>query len=149
MHFHRFAGRITESWSEFGIEEGDRKENSMTDKITIYQKPTCSKCRATLALLKESGEEFDAVNYYDTRLTVERLRELIDKLGIPIMDVLRREESLAHDLKLVERHRAGQLSDEELMKIMVENPDLIQRPIVVRGNQAVLCRPPENVTKLL
>ena len=121
----------------------------MTDRITIYQKPTCSKCRATLALLKESGEEFDAVNYYEARLTVERLRELIDKLGIPIMEVLRREESLARDLKLVERHQSGQLSDEELIKIMVENPDLIQRPIVVRGNQAVLCRPPENVTKLL
>lgn len=121
----------------------------MTDKIIVYQKPTCSKCRATLALLKESGEEFDAVNYYDARLTVERLRELIDKLGMPVTDLLRREEPLARDLKLVERHQSGQLSDEELMKIMVENPDLIQRPIVVRGEQAVLCRPPENVAKLL
>ena len=55
----------------------------MSDRITIYQKPTCSKCRATIALLKESGEEFDAVNYYETPLTAERLRELIDKLGCP------------------------------------------------------------------
>ena len=121
----------------------------MTDKIIVYQKPTCSKCRATLTLLKESGEEFDAVNYYDAPLTIERLRELVDKLGMPVTDVLRHEEPLARNLKLVERHKSGQLSDEELMKVMVENPDLIQRPIVVRGDRAVLCRPPENVTKLL
>lgn len=121
----------------------------MTDKIVVYQKPTCSKCRATLALLEDSGEEFDAVNYYEAPLSAEQLRELTDKLGLPVTDVLRREEPLARELKLVERHRSGQLSDDELIKIMVENPDLIQRPIVVRGDRAVLCRPPENVAKLL
>ena len=78
-------------------------------------------------------------------LTVERLRELIDKLGFPARDVLRRDEPLARGLKLGE----GGLSDDELIKIMVENPDLIQRPIVVRGDEAVLCRPPENVKRLL
>jgi arsenate reductase len=96
-------------------------------------------------LLKNSGKEFDAVNYYEVRLTVERLRELIDKLGLPVRDLLRSEEPLARDLKLAER----QLSDDELIKIMVENPDLIQRPIVVHGDEAVLCRPPENVMKFL
>jgi arsenate reductase len=121
------------------------KENSMTEKIVIYQKPTCSKCRATLALLKDSGEEFDSVNYYEVPLTPERLRELIDKLGVPARDVLRDDESLARELKL----REQELSDDELIEIMVENPDLIQRPIVVRGDKAVLCRPPENVMKLL
>ncbi|SEK55859.1 arsenate reductase (glutaredoxin) [Nitrosovibrio tenuis] len=117
----------------------------MSDRITIYQKPTCSKCRATLTLLKESGEEFDAVNYYETPLNAGQLRELIDKLGIPARAILRSDEPLFRSLKLAER----QLSDDELIRIMVENPDLIQRPIVVRGEQAVLCRPPENVTKLL
>ena len=117
----------------------------MTEKIVVYQKPTCSKCRATLALLKNSGEEFDAVNYYEMPLTAERLRELVDKLGLPVRDILRSDEPLARELKLRER----QLSDDELIRIMVENPDLIQRPIVVRGDTAVLCRPPENVLKLL
>lgn len=117
----------------------------MSDKILVYQKPTCSKCRATLALLRDSGAEFDAVNYYEVPLTVERLRELIEKLGLPVRDVLRSDEPLARTLKLAER----ELSDDELIGIMVENPDLIQRPIVVRGEEAVLCRPPENVTKLL
>lgn len=117
----------------------------MSNKITIYQKPTCSKCRATLAILKESGEEFEAVNYYEVPLTIEQLRGLIEKLGVPVRDVLRSDEPLAHSLKLAEQ----QLSDDELIKIMVDNPDLIQRPIVVRGDEAVLCRPPEKVTKLL
>lgn len=117
----------------------------MSDRIVVYQKPTCSKCRATLALLENSGKEFDAVNYYEAPLTAERLRELIDKLGLPVRDILRSDEPLARRLGLDER----QLSDDELIRIMVENPDLIQRPIVVRGDEAVLCRPPENVKKFL
>ena len=117
----------------------------MNNRISIYHKPTCSKCRATLALLKESGQEFDAVNYYEVPLTIERLRELIEKLDLPVNDLLRSDEPLARSLKLAER----QLSDDELIKIMVENPDLIQRPIVVRDDEAVLCRPPENIMKLL
>ena len=117
----------------------------MSNKLTIYQKPTCSKCRATISLLKDSGQEFEMVNYYETPLTVEQLRGLIEKLGVSAWDVLRSDEPLVNSLKLNER----KLLDEELIKIMVDNPDLIQRPIVVRGNEAVLCRPPERVSKLL
>jgi arsenate reductase (glutaredoxin) len=117
----------------------------MNDRITIYQKPTCSKCRETLKLLRESGQEFDAINYYETPLTAAQLRELLDKLGLPPRAILRSEESLARSMRLGQR----ELSDDELIQIMVENPDLIQRPIVVRGDQAELCRPPENVMKLL
>lgn len=117
----------------------------MSDKLVVYQKPTCSKCRATLALLKDSGAEFDAINYYETPLSANGLRELIGKLGVPVRDVLRADEPLAESLKLDERN----LSDDELISLMAENPDLIQRPIVVRGNEAVLCRPPQNVMKLL
>ena len=117
----------------------------MSDKITIYQKPTCSKCRATLAILKESGEEFEAVNYYEAPLTVEQLRSLLVKLGLSARDVLRSDEPVARSLGLAEQ----QLSDDELIRIMLDNPDLIQRPIVVRGDKALLCRPPENVRKLL
>lgn len=117
----------------------------MSDKIIIYQKPTCTTCKTALGLLRESGEEFEAVNYYEVPLTVEQLRGLIEKLGLSARDVLREKEPLAQSLKLAER----ELSDEELIRIMVENPDLIQRPIVVRGDEAVLCRPAENVNKLL
>lgn len=113
----------------------------MSDKIVIYQKPTCSKCRATLSLLNESGREFDAVNYYETPLTVEKLRELIQKLNLPARAVLRSDEPAARELESA--------SDDEIIRAMAANPDLIQRPIVVRGNEAKLCRPPENVLTLL
>lgn len=113
----------------------------MGDKITIYQKPTCSKCRDALSILKESGREFDSINYYDDRLTVEVLRELVRKLGISVRDLLRADEPLARGTESVD--------DDELLRLMAENPDLIQRPIVVRGDSAVLGRPPERIKKLL
>lgn len=117
----------------------------MSEKITVYQKPTCSKCIATLGILEEQDVEFEAINYYERPLTVEDLRALIDKLGLSPRDVLRKDEAIARSLRLAERD----LSDDELITIMVANPDLIQRPIVVRGDKAVLARPPEDVRKLL
>lgn len=113
----------------------------MSDKIVIYQKPTCSKCRVALSLLNDSGEEFESINYYEVPLTADKLRELIQKLDIPVRDILRKDEPSARSLSTA--------SDDEIIKAMVENPDLIQRPIVVRGNKAKLCRPPENVLELL
>ncbi|MCH9639609.1 MAG: arsenate reductase family protein [Betaproteobacteria bacterium] len=115
----------------------------MSEKITIYQKPTCSKCRATLAILDDSGKEFESVNYYETPLTVEKLLELVQKLNVSLRDVLRKDEPLARELGVMT------MSDEVLVKVMIDNPDLIQRPIVVRGDKAALCRPPENVKALL
>jgi arsenate reductase len=116
----------------------------MSERIIIFQKPTCSKCIATLNILKDSNEEFESINYYEVPLTGNQLRELRDK-GLSVNEMLRSNEPLAQSMNLVARN----LSDDELIEIMIENPDLIQRPIVVRGEQAVLCRPPENVLKLL
>lgn len=112
----------------------------MDNKITIYQKPTCSKCREALAILSESGQAFESINYYNDRLTVEVLRELVRKLGIPVRGLLR-DEPLARGTESA--------SDDELLRLMAENPDLIQRPIVVRGDSAVLGRPPEGIKRLL
>ena len=117
----------------------------MSETIKVYQKPTCSKCRETLGILKERGVQFDSINYYETPVSVEELRELINKLGISPRDLLRTGEQVYRDLELGKR----EVSDDELIKLMVENPDLIQRPIVVRGERAVLARPPENVCDLL
>ncbi|MEK6408898.1 MAG: arsenate reductase (glutaredoxin) [Acidobacteriota bacterium] len=117
----------------------------MSDKIKVYQKPTCSKCRTTIGLLKDRGAAFEAINYYEKPLSIEELRKLIDKLGIAPRDLLRKSEQVYRDLKLAHR----ELTDDELIELMVENPDLIQRPIVVKGDKAVLGRPPENVEELL
>jgi arsenate reductase len=117
----------------------------MSEKITVYQKPTCTKCRSTLKILRERGADFDSVNYYETPLTARELRELITKLGISPRELLRKDEQVYRDLNLARR----EVSDDELIALMVANPDLIQRPIVVRGNKAVLGRPPESVEELL
>ncbi len=117
----------------------------MSEKITVYQKPTCTKCRSTLKILRERGAHFDSVNYYETPLTALQLRGLITKLGISPRELLRKDEQVYRDLNLARR----EVSDDEMIDLMAANPDLIQRPIVVRGNKAVLGRPPESVEELL
>lgn len=117
----------------------------MKKKLTVYQKPTCTKCRETLRLLKERGVEFVAINYFETALTEADLRGLLKKLGLSAREILRKDEPVAKQLGIAKKD----FSDEELIALMVKHPDLIQRPIVVHGDQAVLGRPPENVEKLL
>jgi len=114
-------------------------------KIVVYQKPTCSKCMTAINILKERGADFEAIDYYETPLEAEELVGLIARLGIPVRDLLRKDEPIYQDLKLGER----QTSDAELIDLMVKHPDLIQRPIVVRGNRAILGRPPETVERIL
>jgi arsenate reductase len=116
----------------------------MKKKVTIYQKPTCSKCRTTLRLLEEHGAEFEAINYYETPFTEADLLALLKKLGLPAHEILRKDEPLAKQLGIGKKD----FSDKELIALMVKHPDLIQRPIIVRGDKAVLGRPPENVEKL-
>src|SRR4051812_25300469 len=117
----------------------------MKKKLTVYQKPTCTKCRLTLALLKERGVEFDAINYYESPISEKDLRGLLKKLGLSAGDILRKDEPMAKKLGIGKKG----FSEDELIALMVKHPDLIQRPIVVRGDEAVLCRPPEKVEKLL
>lgn len=117
----------------------------MSEKITIYQKPTCSKCRTVSKLLQERGLNFEAIDYYERPLTAEQIHELLKKLGISAHELLRRDEPIARELGIGKKH----FSEEELVDLMVKYPDLIQRPIVVRGSKAVLARPTENVRKLL
>lgn len=117
----------------------------MKKKLTVYQKPTCTKCRMTLRLLKERGAEFEAINYFETPLTEADLRAILKKLGLTPLEILRKDEPVAKQLGIGKKD----FSDGELIALMAKHPDLIQRPIVVCGDQAVLGRPPENVEKLL
>ncbi len=113
--------------------------------LTVYQKPTCTKCRMALRLLRERGAAFEAINYFETPLTEADLRSLLKKLGLSAREILRKDEPVAKELGIGKKD----FSDQELIALMAKHPDLIQRPIVVRGHQAVLGRPPENVEKLL
>jgi len=114
-------------------------------KTVVYQKPTCSTCRNTLKLLKDKGIEFETINYYEQPLTQTILRGLLRKLKLKPADIVRTKEPLAKELGIGSR----KFSDRELMALLAKNPDLIQRPIVVRGNKAILARPAEEVNKLI
>src|SRR6476660_4120207 len=96
-------------------------------------------------LLRESGVDFEKVNYYNQPLTKKKLAELIGKMKIKPRDLLRTSESIYRELGLGK----GEFTDNEIISLMIEHPDLIQRPIVERGNRAVLGRPVENVKVLL
>jgi len=96
-------------------------------------------------LLRESGIAYDKVNYYTEPLSRKKLTELLGKMNMKPRDLLRKGEAVYKELGLAE----DKFSDSELIALMIENPDLIQRPIVERGDRAVLGRPTENVKELL
>ena len=96
-------------------------------------------------LLRESGVEFEKINYYLQPLSAKKLRELIKKMGIKPRDLLRSGEPVYRELGLVKKD----FRDDEIISLMVQHPDLIQRPIVERGERAVLGRPIENIRPLL
>jgi arsenate reductase (glutaredoxin) len=117
----------------------------MKDTITVYEKPTCTKCREMDRFLRESGVDFSKVNYYLEPLSKKKLTELIAKMKLKPRDLLRKSEPIFRELGLAK----DEFSDDEIISLMVQHPDLIQRPIVERGSQAVLGRPTENVKELL
>ena len=96
-------------------------------------------------LLRESGVPFEKVNYYVAPLTKKKLVELLGKMKLKPRDILRTSEAIYKELGLGTR----ELTDDEIVSLMVKHPDLIQRPIVERGKRAVLGRPTENVKALL
>ncbi|MGB2260506.1 MAG: arsenate reductase (glutaredoxin) [Porticoccaceae bacterium] len=112
---------------------------------SIYHNPRCSKSRQTLALLREKGIEPDVVLYLETPLDSATLVDLLSKLGLSAAQLVRRSEQEFKDRNL----GAPGTSDHQLIEAMAECPKLIERPIVVVGNRAVLGRPPENVLELI
>ena len=110
-----------------------------------WTKPTCTTCRQVYSALRESGVNFDAVDYYLDPISRAKLLELLHKMRIKPRDLLRTKEAIYKTLKLAER----ELSDDEIVDLMVEHPDLIQRPIVEKGARAILARPPERLKEIL
>ncbi len=114
-------------------------------KITIYQKPTCTTCRQVYAALRDAGVDFDAVDYYTDPIGETKLRELLRKMNMPARELLRTKEEIYKTLRLGERD----LTDDEIVELMVKHPDLIQRPIVEKGSRAILARPAERLKQIL
>jgi len=113
--------------------------------ITIYHNPSCGTSRNTLALIRHSGVEPTVIEYLKTPPDKQRLRELIQAMGIPVRALLREKGTPYAELRLGEPH----WSDEDLLDFMIAHPILINRPIVVTPLGALLCRPSEAVLEIL
>ena len=113
--------------------------------MKIYHNPRCSKSRDTLKLIQEGGIEPEIIEYLKDPPTASELDAILKKLKLQPQQIMRTGESLYKELKLKDR----ELSRSEAIQILVEHPQLIERPIVVKGKQAILGRPPENVRALL
>jgi len=113
--------------------------------VKILHNPRCSKSRKTLALIEQAGVDPEVVLYLETPPAADELDEILGKLGLEPMELVRRGEEIYKELGLGGR----ELSRQELIDLMVAHPKLIERPIVIAGERAVLGRPPENVTELL
>ena len=112
---------------------------------TIYHNPRCSKSRQTLALLEERGIGPRVVEYLKTPPSAAELKTILKKLGLRPRDLMRKGEALYAELELKDR----ELDDDALIALMVANPILIERPIVVSGGKAAIGRPPESVIRIL
>lgn len=116
----------------------------MFEQVTIYHNPRCSKSRQTLALLEERGVAPTIVEYLSAPLDVPLIRDLLKKLNLNARDLMRTKESAYIENNL----SSTELTEEDLIRAMIEHPKTIERPIVVRGDKAVLGRPPENIEYL-
>ena len=112
---------------------------------TLYHNPRCSKSREALALLQAQGCEPDIVLYLDTPPNTKQLKALLAQLKISARQLLRKTEDAYKELNLAD----DKLSEAALIKAMVENPKLIESPIFIKGDSAVVGRPPENVLQIL
>ncbi|MEM9362574.1 MAG: arsenate reductase (glutaredoxin) [Bacteroidota bacterium] len=112
--------------------------------IKIYHNPRCRKSREGLAFLEESGQEYEEIRYLDTLFTKEELHAIIEKLGILPLQLVRTSESIWK-----ENFKGKSLTDDEIIDAMVQHPKLIERPIIVNGNKAVVGRPVEKIKEIL
>jgi arsenate reductase len=111
--------------------------------VTIYHNPRCNTSRKTLALLREKGVEPQIVEYLKTPYTAAQLKELLGQLKMPASRLLRKKEAAAAGID------PSKLSEDQLIAAMVDNPIIVERPIVVSGGKAALGRPPEAVLPVL
>lgn len=112
--------------------------------IKIYHNPRCSKSRQGLALIQESSEDFEIVDYMKVPLTKKDLEKIVKNLDIKPIDLVRKNETIWK-----ENFKGQTLTDDEIVEAMVSNPKLIERPIVIKDEKAVIGRPPENIKNLL
>lgn len=112
--------------------------------IKIYHNPRCSKSRQGVSFLDEKGLEFEIVKYLEEKFTIESLTDLLSKLNMEPIDLVRKTEAIWKS-----EFKGKQLSSLEIINAMVTNPKLIERPIVLNNTKAVVARPIENIENIL
>lgn len=112
--------------------------------ITIYHNPRCSKSRDGISFLESLNIEFETVKYLDEALTKEELKSILKKLNYKPIELVRTKEKIWLD-----NYKNNQLSDDEIITAMIENPKLIERPIIINGNKAVVARPIDKAKDVL
>jgi arsenate reductase len=112
--------------------------------IKIYHNPRCTKSRQGLAILENTGKDFEVVKYLDTIIAEKELTEIIQLLNIAPIDLVRKNEKIWK-----ENYKGKELSDKEIILAMLQNPKLIERPIVINKNKAVIGRPSENILTII
>jgi len=114
-------------------------------KLKIWHNPRCSKSRNALSLLEQINEDFEIIKYLDTPPSIEELKEILKMLGFKsARELMRTKEEIYKELALKD-----ETDEEKLIEAMVKHPRLIERPIVIKGDKAVVGRPIENIEKLL
>ncbi|MBD3796884.1 MAG: arsenate reductase (glutaredoxin) [Campylobacterales bacterium] len=113
-------------------------------KVTIWHNPKCSKSRQALEIVEQNGCEKEVVKYLEATPSKDQLKNVLKMLGISPRELMRTKEDLYKELDL-----KNETNDEKLIDAMVQNPKLIERPIIIKGNKAVIARPPEKALELL
>ncbi|PJE76182.1 arsenate reductase [Candidatus Uhrbacteria bacterium CG10_big_fil_rev_8_21_14_0_10_48_11] len=126
-------------------EKVDEKKIGQDDPVKVYRKPSCSTCRAAEVFLVQKKVPYVTVNYHERPLTRFEIWQLLDKLKMKPRDILRRREPLYKKFGLDHGHH----TDDELVTLMEAHPELIERPIVEKGDHAVLARPVDTILQLL
>ena len=117
----------------------------MSDKVQIFYNPNCSKCRLTMDILNNKGAKATVIEYLNTPPNAEELSNVLNLLSIEPRELMRKHESPYKDNNLDD----ATLSREQLIQAMIDNPILIERPIIINGNKATIGRPPEKVLDIL
>ena len=116
----------------------------MSEKITIYHNNQCSKSREALGILKDEGVDFEIIEYLKVEQSSNDIKDLLNKLGISANDLMRKGEK-----DYIENVKGKELSEEKLVDLLVKFPKLIERPIVIKGNKAIIGRPPTLVVDFI
>lgn len=112
--------------------------------MKILHNPRCRKSRETLQIIEDKGVNVEVIEYLKTPPTADEIKDIVEKLGVSVTDIIRKGETIYK-----ENYKGKDIPEEDWFQILADNPKLIERPIVIKQNKAIVGRPPENVLEIL